>query len=839
MAYPLFNKLLESDQPAFLSNFSFNILKMNDTCRSFFTHYIAGFKDNSQFKFKTINISNVSFQETLLKKNKWKGTLLLNSNQSEPYYLDVVIKLIIENSSNYLVISFDNPEVIKRSGDTNLLFKNHFSKILNSSSEGYVLMNKNYIIDSINKVGQKLSTITHGKSMQVGHCMFEYLPKEAHQYCIDISEKVFSGEKIKIISEYPGIKDKKTYLETEYIPAYDNNKNVIGIIIHVVNITDKHYIKLSLEQSAFRMQSILNSTTEGLAMIGLDHKIILFNEKMAYFVKYFFKITTTPSIKDNFFNYVKKERHEYITQVFERVIKGEKIDIQQEFSGKWMLASYTPIYDKSKTVIAVCISIREITEVINKQSLIKEREELYNTTLNNLSDAVILLDHTFRVIHLNNTAETLLDLLKVDLKGNFKFSASKFGFKTINETDAIYLSPNYLKQTGVKKKDLLVYRNIDYKRDVYLTNISKVNVEKNNLQYLITFKDISNIEEMSEKINQLSLIARNISNGVIITDKKGIIQWVNNAFTNITHYKYEDAVGNFAPKLLEGPDTNPVVTKMMQDNIKKKTAFNCELINYTKEGVKIWLDISVQPMIDKNGKLAQVYILQTDITKRKELELQLEIEKQEHLQNITRAIYTAAENERAYLSKELHDSVNQKLTATLFNLKRIAKSLAEESDLLNHSVELIHDSMNEIRDLSRNLVGKELLRIDFEEAINQIVYTTTESLQDFKYVLDIDKECNQLINNDLKVNIYRIIQEQMQNIIKHSNATNVKLEASIMKGNMLKLVTTDNGKGFNIKLKQNGIGIINIKNRVTSFNGSCEIITSPKHGCKYNIEISL
>ena len=504
-----------------------------------------------------------------------------------------------------------------------------------------------------------------------------------------------------------------------------------------------------------------------------------------------------------------------------------------------MLASYTPIFDKTKTVIAVCISLREITEVINKQALIQQRETLYSTTLNNLSDAVILLDHKFKILHINNMAESLLGLNNASLPRNCTISAAKFGFKATNEEDAVYLSKNHWKDKENTKKDMLLYRTINNKKKVYIANIASVNEEKNKLQYLITIKDISNIEDMSERINQLSLIAKNISNGVIIMDKNLNIQWVNNAFTQITHFNYEEAIGRFTPQLLEGEETDPATTRLMRDNIKKNIAFTCEILNYTKEGDKIWLNVSVQPITDKNGKLIQVYALQTDITHRKKLELELENERLEHLQNITRAIYTASENERAHLSKELHDSVNQKLTAALFNLKRVAKTESKHVELIKHSIDLLHDSMNEIRDLSKNLVGKELLRVDFEEAINQIIYSTTESIQDFKYILNIDTHCDLLVSNELKVNIYRIIQEQMQNVIKHANATNVRVDATILPDNILRLTTTDNGKGFNMKQKQKGIGLINIKNRVASFNGSCDIVCAPGNGCKYNIQIPL
>jgi signal transduction histidine kinase len=87
------------------------------------------------------------------------------------------------------------------------------------------------------------------------------------------------------------------------------------------------------------------------------------------------------------------------------------------------------------------------------------------------------------------------------------------------------------------------------------------------------------------------------------------------------------------------------------------------------------------------------------------------------------------------------------------------------------------------------------------------------------------------LNDDLKLNIYRIIQEQTNNIIKHSSAQNVTITIEEL-NNMINMKVTDDGKGFDITKERSGIGISNIINRVETFNGKFKIESSVGNGCK-------
>jgi len=101
----------------------------------------------------------------------------------------------------------------------------------------------------------------------------------------------------------------------------------------------------------------------------------------------------------------------------------------------------------------------------------------------------------------------------------------------------------------------------------------------------------------------------------------------------------------------------------------------------------------------------------------------------------------------------------------------------------------------------------------------------------FIYGIDTDA-----IKDDLKINLYRIIQEQMNNILKHAEAMLVDIIIELH-GGMLSVMITDDGKGFDTAKKANGIGLSNIINRVESFDGKVKITSVPGNGCSVEIQI--
>jgi len=154
-------------------------------------------------------------------------------------------------------------------------------------------------------------------------------------------------------------------------------------------------------------------------------------------------------------------------------------------------------------------------------------------------------------------------------------------------------------------------------------------------------------------------------------------------------------------------------------------------------------------------------------------------------------------------------------------------------ELIKYPMELIDSAIQEIRLLSRKNVTP-LKNINLIDLLQSLV-DDLEKNTSLKMVLKFDLG-EQVKNDDLILNIYRIIQEQVNNILKHADAKTVSISVQTI-DNRIQIITTDDGKGFNLNKIRNGIGISNMINRIETFNGKMEIISSPGNGCEIMIEI--
>jgi signal transduction histidine kinase len=192
------------------------------------------------------------------------------------------------------------------------------------------------------------------------------------------------------------------------------------------------------------------------------------------------------------------------------------------------------------------------------------------------------------------------------------------------------------------------------------------------------------------------------------------------------------------------------------------------------------------------------------------------------------------EDERQRISKELHDSVGQNL---LFIKNQIYKLLPERNPLLNQSVDL---ALEEVRNISKDLYPNQLEQYGLISAVENLCDKVKESTNLF---VSSDMNINEIqLNKRTKINCYRIIQECINNTIKHARATAIRITAELRE-NSLELVIQDNGQGFeknNIHHKaQRSFGLLNLQERAALLHGRFELETQPGHGTKSTFRIPL
>lgn len=289
------------------------------------------------------------------------------------------------------------------------------------------------------------------------------------------------------------------------------------------------------------------------------------------------------------------------------------------------------------------------------------------------------------------------------------------------------------------------------------------------------------------------------------------------------HYR-EAHTNGFANYLITGK--GPVLNRVIE-----VTALNAA-------GNEFPVELAVVPIKQPGDHFACAFI--RDISERrkaednlKAMEKKVMYQKIQEQKKIARAIIKAQEAEKNRIGQELHDNVTQILAGTKIYLSIASKKNETTKDLLKYPIELLDNSIEEIRMLSHKQVTP-LNNVNLEGLTKEIIKNLSQNKKiktNFTYSVP-----DELITDDLKLNIYRIIQEQINNILKHAQATKVDISIKADK-TMLSVVIKDDGKGFVATKKRTGIGISNMMNRVETYNGTLTIISSPGNGCKINIEI--
>jgi two-component system sensor histidine kinase UhpB len=258
------------------------------------------------------------------------------------------------------------------------------------------------------------------------------------------------------------------------------------------------------------------------------------------------------------------------------------------------------------------------------------------------------------------------------------------------------------------------------------------------------------------------------------------------------------------------------------------------LRHFKKNGSIIFVDMAWHWISYKNKPA--VLVLANDVTERIQLENELNQQRLTRQKQITEAVIVAQEKERTEIGKELHDNVNQILGASNLYINTAMTDEEMRQELLERSTELVSKAINEIRKISKSLITPGLREIGLIESIEDIIDDMKMARGDTAIELDLQNIAEEQIEDRRKLTVFRIVQEQLNNIVKHARATRVLIRLS-MEGPNIVVTVADNGVGFDVSRHRKGVGITNIISRTELFNGKVEIQSQPGEGCTLSVSL--
>ena len=353
----------------------------------------------------------------------------------------------------------------------------------------------------------------------------------------------------------------------------------------------------------------------------------------------------------------------------------------------------------------------------------------------------------------------------------------------------------------------------------------------------IFFKDISERKRLHDEMQKLSLIARETANAVTITDAGGCITWVNEAFTAVSGYSLQEALGHKPCVLLGGPGTDPATLEYILGQVSKAEPFRAEILGYNKKREEYWTEISGQPIFNEAGVLQQYFSIELDITEKRKMQARLQAETETRQKRITAAVLQAQEKERAAIGRDLHDNISQVLTTVQLYNESCLQGGAEKEELLLQSISLLKGAIEEIRGISKMLSAPSIGNSRLFDSITGLVGCVRLTNR-VRISLDAPGLEEVTVSECLHIAVYRIVQEHLNNILKHAKADAVEITIR-RTSKSLSVWIADDGVGFEVQGQRAGIGINNMMSRAESLNGSLRIISSSGNGCNLLVTFPL
>lgn len=193
-------------------------------------------------------------------------------------------------------------------------------------------------------------------------------------------------------------------------------------------------------------------------------------------------------------------------------------------------------------------------------------------------------------------------------------------------------------------------------------------------------------------------------------------------------------------------------------------------------------------------------------------------------------VVRAQEQERSRLGQELHDNVNQILTTAQLYLSVLRQDCTEFEGFIAKTMDILHSGIEELRMLSRNMVADGIKQQGLVRSIRQLVEQVKASGAFGVHFEHCEPACVERLDHCRKISLYRIVQEQLKNIIKYSKAEHIHISLHCGE-DQVRLAISDDGVGFDLSRTTWGLGFSNIYERVGLYGGKVRVETAPGKGC--------
>lgn len=356
--------------------------------------------------------------------------------------------------------------------------------------------------------------------------------------------------------------------------------------------------------------------------------------------------------------------------------------------------------------------------------------------------------------------------------------------------------------------------------------------------------EITEIKKAEEKIRKnerkFKDLLESTPDAIVIVNQSGSIIMNNHQAETLFNYEKSGMIGAPIEKLMPEsirPDHIKHRETYIQNPTARSMGKSIELTAVKKDGLIFPVEVSLSPLLTEDGMLITAAI--RDITERKMAEEKLE-ESYRSVRELTEHLQNIREEERTAIAREIHDELGQQLTAMMMDMAWLNKRAGRDNTMVKEKIDevlLMMDKMvKTVRRISRELrpsvlddlgilAAMEIHLAEFEKRSGIRTHFTPPPIEP-------------LLDVQVKNGLFRIFQESLTNVARHSRASNIYLKFEIIENN-INLIIEDDGEGFDEKIimTKKTLGVLGMKERAAMMGGKYAISGKPGKGTVVEVNI--
>lgn len=322
------------------------------------------------------------------------------------------------------------------------------------------------------------------------------------------------------------------------------------------------------------------------------------------------------------------------------------------------------------------------------------------------------------------------------------------------------------------------------------------------------------VKQSLEQLADLKL-ALDESTIVAVTDRRGVIHFVNDQFCRISQFSREELLGQDHRIINSGFHGKPFMQQLWR-TISSGNIWRGEIKNRAKDGSFYWVNTTIVPFRDEQGKPYQYLAVRNEVTQLKQAE--------EELQRMMTRVMEIQEQERRRFSRELHDGIGQSLFSLLIQMDRL---IAEQKHPQLERLRLdVASLIEDVRGLAWEIRPSVLDDLGVVPAVRSHI---TNFSQHYGIKVMLECDMRKRLGVQKETAIYRVIQEALANIGKYADVSQAAVALKETESGV-KVTIADEGKGFQAGQRGQGVGLFSMEERARGVGGRLTVESSPGVG---------